>query len=90
MYNTNYIQYTYIYDGLIVIVIIYIFIKKIAVYLYLKFHDTYRFISSIGKTHIKIEFFLVVGPLRFYPPYTNGLVVHVTFFLVLVFLILIA
>jgi len=25
--------------------------------------------------------FLVVGPLRFYPPYTNGLVVHTTFFL---------
>ena len=24
--------------------------------------------------------FLVVGPLRFYPPYTNGLVVHATFF----------
>ena len=26
--------------------------------------------------------FLVVGPLRFYRPYTNGIVVHVTFFLV--------
>ena len=26
-------------------------------------------------THKKV-FFLVVGPLRFYPPYTNGLVVH--------------
>ena len=24
--------------------------------------------------------FLVVGPLRFYPPYTNGLVVNATFF----------
>ena len=30
-------------------------------------------------THKKV-FFLVVGPLRFYPPYTNGLVVHATFF----------
>ena len=28
--------------------------------------------------HKKV-FFLVVGPLRFYLPYTNGLVVHVTF-----------
>ena len=27
------------------------------------------------------HFFLVVGPLRFYPPYTNGIVVHATFFL---------
>ena len=34
----------------------------------------------LGKTHIKKVFFLVVGPLRFYPPYTNGLVVHATFF----------
>ena len=33
----------------------------------------------LGKTHIKRVFFLVVGPLRFYPPYTNGLVVHATF-----------
>ena len=32
-----------------------------------------------GKTHIKSVFFLVVGSLRFYPPYTNGLVVHATF-----------
>ena len=31
---------------------------------------------TLGKTHIKKGFFLVVGPLRFYPPYTNGLVVH--------------
>ena len=30
-------------------------------------------------THKK-SVFLVVGPLRFYPPYTNGLVVHATFF----------
>ena len=31
-------------------------------------------------THKKVVF-LVVRPLRFYPPYTNGLVVHATFFL---------
>ena len=31
-------------------------------------------------THKKV-FFLVVGPLRFYPPYTNGLLVYATFFL---------
>ena len=31
---------------------------------------------KLGKTHIIFFFFLVVGPLRFYPPYTNGLVVH--------------
>ena len=30
-------------------------------------------------THKKMVF-LVVGPLRFYPPYTNGLVVHTLFF----------
>ena len=30
-------------------------------------------------THKK-SVFLVVGPIRFYPPYTNGLVVHATFF----------
>ena len=30
-------------------------------------------------THKK-SVFLVVGPLRFYPPYTNGLVVNATFF----------
>ena len=30
-------------------------------------------------THKKV-FFLVVGPLRFNPPYTNGLEVHATFF----------
>ena len=28
----------------------------------------------------KKRFFLVVGPLRFYPFYTNGLVVHATVF----------
>ena len=32
----------------------------------------------LGKTHIKKCVFLVVGPLSFYPPYTNGLVVHAT------------
>ena len=31
-------------------------------------------------THKKKFFFSVVGPLRFNPPYTNGLVVHATFF----------
>ena len=34
-------------------------------------------IYTLGKTHQKVAF-LVVGPLRFYPPYTNGLVVHAT------------
>ena len=34
----------------------------------------------LGRTHIKKVCFLVDGPLRFYPPYTNGLVVHATFF----------
>jgi len=37
-------------------------------------------ILELGKTHIKKVVLLVVGPLRFYPPYTNGLVVHATFF----------
>ena len=32
-------------------------------------------------THKKV-FFLVVGPPRFYPPYTNGLVVHAPFFII--------
>ena len=31
-------------------------------------------------THKKSVYFLVVVPLRFNPPYTNGLVVHATFF----------
>ena len=31
-------------------------------------------------THKKV-IFLVVGPLRFYPPYMNGLVVHATCFM---------
>ena len=30
----------------------------------------------LGKTHIKKVFFLMIGPLRFYTPYINGLVVH--------------
>ena len=34
----------------------------------------------LGKTHIKKSDFLVVRPLRFYPPYINGLVVHAIFF----------
>ena len=34
----------------------------------------------LGKTHIKKSVFLVIGPLRFYPAYTNGLVVHATLF----------
>ena len=36
--------------------------------------------TMLGKTHIKKVVFLVVGPLRFYPPYTNGLVVNATDF----------
>ena len=36
------------------------------------------FLQSIREdTHKKVSF-LVVGPIRFYPPYTNGLVVHAT------------
>ena len=31
---------------------------------------------SLGKTHIKKVVFLVVGPLRIYPPTPNDLVVH--------------
>ena len=41
-----------------------------------------KFIAIKEDTHKKKFFFLVVGPLRFYPPYTNGLVVHATFFFV--------
>ena len=37
------------------------------------------FVTLLGKTQIKF-FFLVVGPLRFFPPYTNDLVVHASFF----------
>ena len=44
----------------------------------------------LGKTHIKKCFFLVVGPLRYYPPYTNGLVVHTTFFLLFFSLIIVS
>ena len=36
-------------------------------------------VSLREDTHKK-SFFLVVGPLRFYPPYTSGLVVHATFY----------
>ena len=35
-------------------------------------------------THKK-KFFIVIRPLRFYPPYTNGLVVHATKHLVMFF-----
>ena len=42
----------------------------------------YIFWASLREdTHIKKWFFLVVGPLSFYLPYTNGLVVHATIFL---------
>ena len=34
--------------------------------------------------HIKKSFFFVVGPLRFYPQYINGLVVHAPFFFTLI------
>ena len=34
----------------------------------------------LAKTHTKKVLFLEVGPLRFYPPYPNGLVVQATFF----------
>ena len=34
--------------------------------------------KTLGKTHIKKVFFL---PLRFYPPYTNGLLFHATSFM---------
>ena len=47
--------------------------------------NTVKFIDKIiaKGTHKKKVFFLVVGPLRFYPNgYTNGLVVHATFFYV--------
>ena len=40
-------------------------------------------------THKK-SVFLVVGPLRFYPPYTNGLVVHANFFCFCFFSLIIA
>ena len=36
--------------------------------------------SLLGKTHINKVFFLVVEPLMFYPPYTNGLVSMPLFF----------
>ena len=37
------------------------------------------FINNLGKTYIKKSVFLVVEPLKFYPSYTNGLVVHAVF-----------
>ena len=40
---------------------------------------------SLREDAHKKVFFLVVGPIRFYPPYTNGLVVHVTFVHLLLF-----
>ena len=43
--------------------------------------------GGLGKTHIK-KCFLVVGPLRIYPLFTNGLVVHATFFFFFFFLVL--
>ena len=39
----------------------------------------YVYVLLKEDTHKK-SVILVVGPLRFYPPYTNGLVVHATFF----------
>ena len=35
--------------------------------------------STLREDTHKKRVFLVVGPLRFYPPYTNGLVVHAIF-----------
>ena len=35
-------------------------------------------------THKRKRFFLVVGPLRFYPPYTKFLVVHAIFFILII------
>ena len=40
-----------------------------------------KYPSRIREDTHKKSFFLMVGPLRLYPPYTNGLVVHATFFL---------
>ena len=47
---------------------------------------TFSIFSSFKKErHTKTKVVcLVVGPIRFYPPYTNGLVVHATFFYFLV------
>ena len=38
------------------------------------------FLRLSQDTHKKKVVFLVVGPLRFYPPYTKGLVAHAIFF----------
>ena len=44
---------------------------------YVKIHRIYVLLRE--DTHKK-SVILVVGPLGFYPPYSNGLVVHATFF----------
>ena len=49
-----------------------------------KYKDT---LWTKGKTHIKKVFFFVVGPLRFYPPYTYGLEVHAIFFFFVLYVI---
>ena len=41
--------------------------------------ENYIFISALGKI-LKKRFFVVIGPLRYYPPCTSGLVVHAIFF----------
>ena len=52
-------------------------------YLILFKSDPHKKIKSIREDTNKKNVFLVVGTLRFYPPYTNSLVVHAIFFLVL-------
>ena len=39
---------------------------------------SFKWKRSLGKTHIKKSFLLVVGPLRLYPPYTNCSVTNLT------------
>ena len=39
-------------------------------------NNFYKTCLHLGKTHIKKVVILMVRPLRFYPPYTKGLVVH--------------
>ena len=53
----------------------------IELHLYVWLSTSRREIKSyvMEDTHKK-SIFLVFGPLRFYPPYTKGLVVHVNFF----------
>ena len=67
---------------------IYIHVHMYRCKLQIKWEDkTYTFTLShyhlvcIREDTHKKNVFLVVGPLKFYPPYTNGLVVHATFFL---------